>query len=575
MRDPLLRHHLQRRRRREGCAVGDADAGDARKCSSAWSRCARSTGSRRWVLSPGCYVLEGLIKRGAQDPRAARQRRHPRRRARLAQALQGRRPRSQGGIRVRSCDEKLQRHREGRPARGLRSHRSFANAVTTRSPVVALARTSPGSGKGCTKAAVERRREKRTPRAAPPARRRGNPARPRRDPLRTEVEGSARRHGHGHDGRRRRRHGTPKAFLTHLAGKRARGRGDPRRLMRTRASCAARSSRRLTLYSVPELRFAYDDSIESGMHLSQLIDAVVAADRNLDGADAADRDTTRQRASRAAASTACSCSTSRWGSRRTPRCRSRSACIAPRRQGHTGTLDPFATGLLPICFGEATKFAQALLDERKAYVADRSLRRGDVAPGMWKGISREGAPSAFTRDRPRRGVEGVSGADRATAADALGAEATRAGPTTSMRARVSRPACARDVRPSTRSCSSTGRRRGAALRIACGKGTYFAARRGPRFGDGLRARTLRGCGARPAAGSALARRGDAPTSSPTWPPQAPRRVAAARCDAVADRAARRRRTDGAGTRTAAEAGRLRSEAQGTVPLLRSVGRFVG
>jgi tRNA pseudouridine55 synthase len=39
------------------------------------------------------------------------------------------------------------------------------------------------------------------------------------------------------------------------------------------------------------------------------------------------------------------------------------------KAGHTGTLDPFATGLLPICFGEATKFAQALLDARKAYVA--------------------------------------------------------------------------------------------------------------------------------------------------------------------------------------------------------------
>ncbi|MFX4377188.1 hypothetical protein ABTA44_19255, partial [Acinetobacter baumannii] len=28
------------------------------------------------------------------------------------------------------------------------------------------------------------------------------------------------------------------------------------------------------------------------------------------------------------------------------------------KAGHTGTLDPFATGLLPLCFGEATKFSQ-------------------------------------------------------------------------------------------------------------------------------------------------------------------------------------------------------------------------
>ena len=39
------------------------------------------------------------------------------------------------------------------------------------------------------------------------------------------------------------------------------------------------------------------------------------------------------------------------------------------KAGHTGTLDPMASGLLPLCFGEATKFAQALLDARKEYVA--------------------------------------------------------------------------------------------------------------------------------------------------------------------------------------------------------------
>jgi tRNA pseudouridine55 synthase len=35
--------------------------------------------------------------------------------------------------------------------------------------------------------------------------------------------------------------------------------------------------------------------------------------------------------------------------------------------GHTGTLDPMATGLLPLCFGEATKFSADLLDADKAY----------------------------------------------------------------------------------------------------------------------------------------------------------------------------------------------------------------
>tara|TARA_S200000501_G_C20832340_1_gene747822 strand:+ start:1051 stop:1956 length:906 start_codon:yes stop_codon:yes gene_type:complete len=35
--------------------------------------------------------------------------------------------------------------------------------------------------------------------------------------------------------------------------------------------------------------------------------------------------------------------------------------------GHTGTLDPFASGLLPLCFGEATKFSQSFLEAKKTY----------------------------------------------------------------------------------------------------------------------------------------------------------------------------------------------------------------
>jgi len=38
-----------------------------------------------------------------------------------------------------------------------------------------------------------------------------------------------------------------------------------------------------------------------------------------------------------------------------------------KRAGHTGSLDPLATGVLPICFGEATKFSQYLLDADKRY----------------------------------------------------------------------------------------------------------------------------------------------------------------------------------------------------------------
>lgn len=41
--------------------------------------------------------------------------------------------------------------------------------------------------------------------------------------------------------------------------------------------------------------------------------------------------------------------------------------FSAKKAGHTGSLDPLATGMLPICFGEATKFSQFLLDADKSY----------------------------------------------------------------------------------------------------------------------------------------------------------------------------------------------------------------
>lgn len=43
--------------------------------------------------------------------------------------------------------------------------------------------------------------------------------------------------------------------------------------------------------------------------------------------------------------------------------------LRARKAGHTGTLDPLATGHLPVCLGEATKFTHALLDADKTYLA--------------------------------------------------------------------------------------------------------------------------------------------------------------------------------------------------------------
>ena len=66
--------------------------------------------------------------------------------------------------------------------------------------------------------------------------------------------------------------------FTHLAGKEYAA-DAVAALSRTAGFLRSELSHRLNLYSVPQLHFAYDDSIETGMRLSQLIDAAVAADK--------------------------------------------------------------------------------------------------------------------------------------------------------------------------------------------------------------------------------------------------------------------------------------------------------
>jgi len=70
--------------------------------------------------------------------------------------------------------------------------------------------------------------------------------------------------------------------FTHLAGK-EHAADTVAALARTAGFLRSALSRRLDLYSVPQLHFVYDDSIETGMRLSQLIDAAVASDKKLDG----------------------------------------------------------------------------------------------------------------------------------------------------------------------------------------------------------------------------------------------------------------------------------------------------
>jgi tRNA pseudouridine55 synthase len=72
--------------------------------------------------------------------------------------------------------------------------------------------------------------------------------------------------------------------------------------------------------------------------------------------------------------------------------------LRAEKAGHTGTLDPFATGLLPVVFGEATKFSRFLIDARKAYDAVLALgietTTGDPEGAV---IARREAPSDLAR----------------------------------------------------------------------------------------------------------------------------------------------------------------------------------
>jgi len=68
--------------------------------------------------------------------------------------------------------------------------------------------------------------------------------------------------------------------FTHLAG-REHADEAVQALSRTAGFLRTALSHRISLYSLPQLHFVYDDSIEAGMKLSQLIDDAVAADKKL------------------------------------------------------------------------------------------------------------------------------------------------------------------------------------------------------------------------------------------------------------------------------------------------------
>lgn len=82
--------------------------------------------------------------------------------------------------------------------------------------------------------------------------------------------------------------------------------------------------------------------------------------------------------------------------------------IGAARAGHIGTLDPLASGLLPICFGEATKFSQGLTDADKTYRA--TIRLGQrTATGDAEGEIVAEAPVGADEAAVRAAVASLQG----------------------------------------------------------------------------------------------------------------------------------------------------------------------
>lgn len=79
-----------------------------------------------------------------------------------------------------------------------------------------------------------------------------------------------------------------------------------------------------------------------------------------------------------------------------------------QKAGHTGTLDPFASGLLPLCFGEATKFSADLLHADKEYVA--AIKFGETtSTADVEGEIIETRPVDFTEEQLHKALESLTG----------------------------------------------------------------------------------------------------------------------------------------------------------------------
>ena len=83
--------------------------------------------------------------------------------------------------------------------------------------------------------------------------------------------------------------------------------------------------------------------------------------------------------------------------------------LRAKKAGHTGALDPLATGVLPLCFGEATKYSQYLLDSEKAYESEFILGVATSSGDVDGDVIQESDASALTEQQVAATLEQFKG----------------------------------------------------------------------------------------------------------------------------------------------------------------------
>jgi tRNA pseudouridine55 synthase len=79
------------------------------------------------------------------------------------------------------------------------------------------------------------------------------------------------------------------------------------------------------------------------------------------------------------------------------------------KAGHTGSLDPVASGMLPICFGEATKYAQYLVDDDKTYICEAMLGQVTLSGDSESEVTDQRDTSHLTLQQIQRCLENFMG----------------------------------------------------------------------------------------------------------------------------------------------------------------------